>query len=128
MTITYTRGTKTVRVKTARITPGRQLLTERATHWKRDADGSHVYTEPDSKTGLRSMVLEEDSDPLAVQGAQTKTGAVIRTVDRIEAVFHSKNSWHRSVQRTYTVHFTDGTHAAGNAPGWTWHAVATEEA
>lgn len=126
MTITYTRGTKTVRVKTARITPGDQLLTERATHWKRDADGSHVYTEPDSKTGLRSMVLEEDSDPLAVQGAQTKTGAVIRTVDHITPTWDSRRTYGRRNQRQYTVYFTDGTYAAGNAPIYTWHAVSKE--
>lgn len=93
----YSRGSKTERVKTARLVKGQQVLTA-----------------PSGTT----------TDPTRVAATQTKTGSTIRTVDRLEAILIPCNGFTRSANREYTVHFTDGTRSQGNYPIYTWHALA----
>lgn len=119
---TYTRGTKTVRVKTARLVPGDRVLTQDAVVLRRNADGSFILET--GEDGLRRYATAPHPDPLVVRDAQTKTDATIRTVERLEAF--ATRGIRRRAGREYTVHFTDGTRAEHLAPILTWHAVAKE--
>jgi hypothetical protein len=96
---TYTRGTKTAKITTAKLSAGTVVLTE-----DRKDMGEHG-TEQDVRMAAR------------------KTGATLRTVESLEAVMHPAGGYYRRAQRTYTVRFTDGTQARGNAPSTTWDQV-----
>lgn len=96
----YLRATPTRRLKTARIEPGDQLLTQPA------------------RTVFRDGVARQHTGAV-----QTKTGALVRTVDRIETTFHTGSGFSGRQQRAYTIHFTDGTLSFGHAPIFTWHAI-----
>lgn len=93
---TYVRGSKTSRVKTARVTVGDRLLTK--------PEG------PDSQG--------------RVFPTEQKTGAVVRVVESKEYELHQGHGFYGRAGRTYTVIFTDGTRATGLAPILTWHALA----
>ncbi len=100
----YVRGTKTERIKTARLVPGDRVLTENAQSSER---------------------LPHAATPRLVQAAQTKTSGVIRVVDRIDSVL--AYGGRRRAQRSYAVYFTDGTATAfNNAPIYTWHALVVD--
>ena len=107
-TATYTRGTKTTKVTTAKIAnaPGTWVLTV-------DATDEH-------KARLAARDYATDA---AVTNTETKTGTTLRQVERAEAVMHAANGYYRRAQRTYTIHFTDGSYAYGNAPANTWMTV-----
>ena len=91
------RGSKTTRVKTARLEAGHLLLTTPA------------GDPPQDRT---------------VQPQQSKTGATVREVASLEPYYGGRTHG-RSNQRQYRVHFTDGTRAESLAPIYTWHAVVT---
>lgn len=94
------RGTVTTRVKTARLQPGDLVLTTPAA----------------SRPGTPGVPSN------TVQPQQTKTGALVREVASLEAVPGLSIGRNRA-QRTYTVHFSDGTRSERNAPSYTWHGV-----
>jgi len=92
----YVRGTKTKRVKTARLQPGDVVLT--------------------ADTGT----------PLVVEPTQTKTAAVLRTVKELQAFRTPATGFYGRAGRTYTIHFTDTTFSPNNAPIYTVHVVDKE--
>ena len=94
----FVRGTKTERVKTARLSVGRRVLT--APYTSTDPDGAQL------------------AGPV-----QTKTGAVIRQVKELKFQMHRGTGFYGRSGRTYTVVFTDGTESRGHAPIYTWHAL-----
>lgn len=99
----YIRGTKTVRIKTARLVPGDRVLTVDVDH------GGHPL--------LTNRVRD----------SQQKTGAVVRAVASLEAHRTPARGFHGRAGRVYTVYFTDGTRAGGNAPILTWHALVVDK-
>lgn len=119
MSETYTRGTKTIRIKTARLIPGDRVLTQPATVWDTGDDGKYRVIEG-------SIAVLPHPDPHIVQAAQTKTDAIVRAVERLEAVLQTGGR--RRAQRFYTVYFTDGTRALNNSPIYTWNALDVDRA
>jgi len=98
--VLFPRGTKTTRVKTARLEKGHLILTVP----EYSAEG------------------ERRTAP-----TQTKTGAVVREVERLEPYFAGRSGFSQRAQRQYRVFFTDGTQALGLAPIYTWHAVVSAD-
>lgn len=89
---TYIRGTKTHKVTSSSLREGAVLLT----------------THPDARGN--------------VQVAQTKTGAILRTVERIQRSMPGQ--YERTVR--ILVHFTDGTVSDRCAPSQTWMSTGIE--
>jgi hypothetical protein len=104
----YTRGTKVTKVTTAKVAaaPGTWVLT--------------LDAKPEHKARLAAKDYASEA---AVTNAETKTGTTLRQVERAEAILHAANQYYRKAQRTYTIHFTDGSYAYGNAPATTWMVV-----
>lgn len=102
--IVFPRGSKTTRVKTARVTVGDRLLTRN-------------YS-PAGNAGSPGQVFPTES----------KTDAIVRVVESKEFQLHQGHGFHGRAGRTYTIFFTDGTKVEGLAPIFTWHALVTDTA
>lgn len=96
----YWRGSKTARVKTARVAKGARLLTVSA------AIGS--------------------SYPTWVRPAYQKVGSTVRVVERVS--WRYVTTGRPRAQRRYEVWFTDGTHAENLTPIETWDALVLDTA